>query len=90
MDRGKVWYEDWRVLAGVLCLSCLGILVRSVFRVVEASEGYAGHLTTTESFFYALDTLPLIFAVAIYTPFWPGRIIQDTPLVAPGKEEIVV
>lgn len=79
MDSHKGWINDWRTLAGVLVLSCIGILVRSVFRVVEASEGYSGHLTTTESFFYALDTLPLILAVAIYTPFWPGRFIPSIP-----------
>jgi hypothetical protein len=28
MDMAKKWYSDWRALAGALCISCIGILVR--------------------------------------------------------------
>lgn len=51
--------------------------VRCVFRTVELSEGFQGHLTTTESYFYALDVLPLLIALVIYIPFWPGRFIPN-------------
>ncbi|KAG5649002.1 hypothetical protein DXG03_000351 [Asterophora parasitica] len=78
-DEDKAWYNSWRTLATVLLISCVGILIRSVFRVIELSEGYVGHLATTESFFYALDTLPLFLAVVVYVPFWPGRFIRDVP-----------
>lgn len=27
-------------------------------------------------FFYALDTLPLFLAIAVYIPFWPGKHVQ--------------
>ncbi|KAG6916828.1 hypothetical protein DXG01_005213 [Tephrocybe rancida] len=76
-DLRKPWYNDWRTLAKVLCLSCLGILIRSFYRVVELSQGYAGPLATNEAFFYGLDTLPLFFAIFLYTPFWPGRFISN-------------
>ncbi|OCH89394.1 RTA1-like protein [Obba rivulosa] len=74
-DRDKAWYKDWRALAYTLLISSIGVLVRCTYRVIELSQGYTGHLSTTESFFYALDTLPLCIAIAIYVPFWPGRII---------------
>ncbi|OCH86232.1 RTA1-like protein [Obba rivulosa] len=74
-DRGKAWYKDWRALAYTLLISSIAVLVRCTYRVIELSQGYTGHLSTTESFFYALDTLPLCIAIAIYVPFWPGRII---------------
>ncbi|KAG6857110.1 hypothetical protein H0H87_009671 [Tephrocybe sp. NHM501043] len=77
-DSSKAWYNDWRALGFVLFLSCIGILIRSLYRVIELSQGYAGHLATTEAFFYGLDTLPLFIAVALYTPFWPGRFIDNS------------
>ncbi|ELU45386.1 putative RTA1-like protein [Rhizoctonia solani AG-1 IA] len=74
-DPPVPWYSNWKTLAAALALSCVGILIRSVFRTIELSEGFRGHLATTESLFYGLDTYPLFVAVAIYVPFWPGRFI---------------
>lgn len=76
-DSGKPFYHDWRALAFALGLSCLGILIRSIYRTIELGEGYHGHLATTEAFFYGLDTLPLFIAIAVYVPFWPGRFIPN-------------
>jgi len=87
----RLWYADWRTLACAFIVSCAGILVRSVFRVIELSQGFKGPLATSETDFYGLDTLPLFIAVAAYVPFWPGRFIgrQDTATVAdaPHKED---
>ncbi|KAB5592102.1 Protein RTA1 [Ceratobasidium theobromae] len=72
------WYQNWKTLAIALGLSCVGILIRSVYRTVELSQGFHGHLATTESLFYGLDTYPLFVSVAIYVPFWPGRFISES------------
>ncbi|KAJ3739402.1 RTA1-like protein [Lentinula detonsa] len=81
-DRSIVWYKDWRALAGTMIVSCIGILIRSVYRTIELSEGFQGRLATSEPFFYGLDTLPLFIAIVVYLPFWPGRFIpQSTNLV---------
>ncbi|KAJ6628839.1 RTA1 like protein-domain-containing protein [Mycena sp. CBHHK59/15] len=86
-DAPKKWHQDWRALACAMVFSFVGILVRSVYRVAELAQGFAGHLATTESFFYGLDTLPLFIAVATYVLFWPGRFIGDgTPPVPVEKE----
>ncbi|EIW64953.1 RTA1-like protein [Trametes versicolor FP-101664 SS1] len=79
---GKPWHRDWRTLALVLIISSVGILIRCVYRVIELSQGYRGHLATTEAFFYGLDSLPLFIAVAVYTPFWPGRMIPGIDKLA--------
>jgi len=76
MDKAKPWYNSWLTLATVLFISCIGILIRSGFRVSELSQGFDGPLTTNEALFYGLDTLPLFIAVALYIPFWPGRFIH--------------
>ncbi|KAG9004388.1 hypothetical protein FRB94_002406 [Tulasnella sp. JGI-2019a] len=84
---GKPWYQDWRAMAGAILVSCMGVLVRSIFRVVENSEGLSGPLTTTESYFYILDSLPLLIAIAVYIPFWPANYISDSQLhTTPGEE----
>ncbi|KAF7292330.1 RTA1-domain-containing protein [Mycena chlorophos] len=77
MDKDKNWQKDWRTLAGAMSFSFLGILIRSGYRVAELSQGYIGHLATTESFFYGLDTLPLFIAISTYVVFWPGRFIGN-------------
>ena len=53
-----------------------------MYRVSELSQGYRGHLATTEGFFYGLDSLPLFIAVVVYTPFWPGRMIPGLDQLA--------
>ncbi|KAF9247099.1 RTA1-like protein [Melanogaster broomeanus] len=79
-DASKSWRSDWRALAGALCISCIGILIRSVYRVIEVSGGYRSYLATSEAYFYAFDTLPLFIAISVYIPFWPGWFIQSTEL----------
>ncbi|EMD37789.1 hypothetical protein CERSUDRAFT_114448 [Gelatoporia subvermispora B] len=81
-DQNKPWYKDWRCLAYAILISSIGVFVRCMYRVIELSQGFTGHLTTTESYFYALDTLPLCIAIAMYVPFWPGRFIThiDNPM----------
>ncbi|KAK0191057.1 RTA1-like protein [Armillaria mellea] len=59
---------------------CIGILVRSVYRTTELLQGFEGRLATMEAFFYGLDMLPLFIAVAVYVPFWPGRLIPRGPV----------
>ncbi|THH30536.1 hypothetical protein EUX98_g3661 [Antrodiella citrinella] len=76
-DSHLPWYRDWRSLAGAMVVSCIGILIRSVYRTIELSQGFLGKLATTEAFFYGLDTLPLFIAIIVYIPFWPSRYIPE-------------
>ena len=55
-----------------------------MYRVTELSQGYRGYLATTEGFFYGLDSLPLLIAVAVYVPFWPARMIPGLDQLADG------
>ncbi|KAJ7929961.1 RTA1-like protein [Mycena leptocephala] len=85
MDGAKKWHQDWRTLVGAMTLSFVGILIRSVYRVAELSQGYDGYLATTERFFYGLDTLPLFIAISTYVVFWPGKFIGDGTPPIPGN-----
>ncbi|KAH7909729.1 RTA1 like protein-domain-containing protein [Hygrophoropsis aurantiaca] len=78
-DEHRIWYRDWRSLAGALSVSCITILIRSGYRIAEIDQGLkndaAGYLTTTEGYFYGLDFLPLFIAISVYVFFWPGKFI---------------
>ncbi|KAG2128664.1 RTA1-like protein [Suillus bovinus] len=76
-DSKKPWYSDWRTLAAALAISCIGLLIRSVYRVAEASQGFRGNLSTSETAFYWGDTVPICLAILVYVPFWPGRFIKN-------------
>ncbi|KAL1675573.1 RTA1 like protein-domain-containing protein [Schizophyllum commune] len=89
-DKGMSWYRNWLSLAGALSLSCVGILIRSVYRTIELSEGFNGPLATNEALFYGLDTLPLFIAIAVYIPFWPGRYRLDDAAAAKELAETTI
>ncbi|GAA5827141.1 hypothetical protein JCM11251_001137 [Rhodosporidiobolus azoricus] len=67
---------DWRPLWIVLALSCIGVLIRSAFRIVEYSQGYYGELATGEGYLYGLDMLPLYLSMSAYVFFFPPRFIE--------------
>jgi len=74
----EVWHmgkqggrRDWRVLFYTTCVTCIGILIRSAFRIVEFSEGYTGWIPTHEAYFYCFDSIPLLLAISLYMFVWP-------------------
>ncbi|GAA5879361.1 hypothetical protein JCM3774_003803 [Rhodotorula dairenensis] len=75
---------DWRPAFFVLALTCIGILIRSVFRLIEFSQGYYGYLAVHEGYFYGLDALPLWLAMTLYCFFWPVRFIDGAREVYRG------
>ncbi|KAG8929494.1 hypothetical protein FRC02_005508 [Tulasnella sp. 418] len=76
--QGVPWHSDWKIVAVSLVVSCIGIIIRSFYRVAEGAQGFGGPLATNEGLFYALDTYPLLIAIAVYIPFWPGRILEES------------
>ncbi|KAJ7909588.1 RTA1 like protein-domain-containing protein, partial [Mycena leptocephala] len=65
--------DDWRMVFYLMCMTCIGILIRSVFRIAEFAGGYRGTIATHEGYFYAFDTLPLWVAMTLYCIVWPTR-----------------
>lgn len=59
-----------------LLWTCVGILIRSVYRIAEFAQGYDGKLRTTEAYFYALDSLPLFLAIAVWAVVWPPAYLR--------------
>lgn len=79
------WNESWKTLAAALSISCVGILIRSVYRTAELSEGFYGRLSTDEGLFYGLDTYPLIAGLLVFVLFWPGRFIREDKIEEPSS-----
>ncbi|KAL4808810.1 RTA1 like protein-domain-containing protein [Aspergillus unguis] len=65
LDRGhgqdivKPWRSDWQHLLRCVNLSTILILIRSIFRVLEFTEGRNGYINTHEWPFYIFDSLPI-------------------------------
>ncbi|KAI0881950.1 RTA1-domain-containing protein [Annulohypoxylon maeteangense] len=63
---------NWRHLLYALNASCILILIRSVFRVVEFAQGSNGSVMQKEFYMYVLDTLPIFLVVLSFCLFFPG------------------
>ncbi|KAI1397195.1 RTA1-domain-containing protein [Hypoxylon fuscum] len=63
---------NWRRLLYAVNVSCVLILIRSVFRVVEFAEGPTGTVMKQEWFMYVFDTLPIFLLVCCFCFFFPG------------------
>ncbi|KAJ7099056.1 RTA1 like protein-domain-containing protein [Mycena crocata] len=77
--------EDWRTLFYVMCVTCVGILIRSIFRIAEFAGGYDGTIATHEGYFYVFDALPLWICMTLFCIVWPVRVL-NFPTKALGME----
>ncbi|KAJ7152853.1 RTA1 like protein-domain-containing protein [Mycena filopes] len=64
---------DWRVVFYIMGVTCIGILIRSVFRLVEYAGGFSGVVATHEGYFYFFDALPLWLSMTLYCVVWPAQ-----------------
>ncbi|KAJ7511639.1 RTA1 like protein-domain-containing protein [Mycena galericulata] len=70
---------NWRILYWTVCVTCLGILIRSIFRIAEFSEGFSGYIARHEGYFYLFDSLPLWISMTLYCVVWPTRFLSEHP-----------
>ncbi|KAJ7508290.1 hypothetical protein B0H11DRAFT_2217593 [Mycena galericulata] len=70
---------NWRILYWTVCVTCLGILIRSIFRIAEFSEGFSGYIARHEGYFYLFDSLPLWISMTLYCVVWPMRFLSEHP-----------
>ncbi|EPQ30891.1 uncharacterized protein PFL1_01788 [Pseudozyma flocculosa PF-1] len=56
--------------------SSLCIIIRSVYRIVEFSQGYDGYLNRHEIYLFLLDALPLILAIGTWVAIWPSTLLD--------------
>ncbi|KAJ7143964.1 RTA-like protein, partial [Mycena epipterygia] len=76
---------DWRILFYIMCLTCVGIIIRCIFRITEYAWGQDGIIATHEAYFYLFDSLPLWISMTLYCFVWPIRALS----VHPGQIELL-
>jgi len=65
------------IVIWLVYFSSVFILIRGVYRTIEFAQGHGGFLITHEVYFYLFDALPLLLAIIIYVPFWPGKYVEE-------------
>ncbi|CEL02901.1 hypothetical protein ASPCAL04064 [Aspergillus calidoustus] len=64
---------NWPVLLRVVNISTAMILIRSIFRMVEFTEGHGGYINNHEWPFYVFDTVPIFPVVALFVWWHPSE-----------------
>ncbi|KAL3468547.1 RTA1 like protein-domain-containing protein [Aspergillus heterothallicus] len=64
---------DWPVLLRVVNIATGMILIRSIYRMVEFTEGYGGYINTHEWPFYVFDAVPIFPVVALFVWWHPSE-----------------
>ncbi|KAF9207533.1 hypothetical protein BGZ49_000204, partial [Haplosporangium sp. Z 27] len=63
-------------IVGGLYFSSVFIIVRSVYRIVEFTQGYHGYLISHEVFLFVVDSGPLVLAIGIWAFVWPTILLD--------------
>lgn len=58
-----------------------------MFRLAEYSQGLTSSIPNHEAFQYALDSVPMFFALILLNVLHPGRIMTDPESDIPGRRE---
>ncbi|KAL4980442.1 RTA1 like protein-domain-containing protein [Aspergillus desertorum] len=64
--------SDWPHLLRGVNFSTIMILIRSIYRLVEFTEGHGGYIDTHEWPFYIFDTVPIFPCVALFVWWHPS------------------
>ncbi|GAA5905831.1 hypothetical protein JCM6882_000472 [Rhodosporidiobolus microsporus] len=78
--------DDVRLMVRILGLTCIGLIIRAIFRTVEQADGFFGYIATTEIFFYLFDATPLWLSMALFVFVWPTRYVAGAEEGAAAKE----
>ncbi|CAE6458222.1 unnamed protein product [Rhizoctonia solani] len=85
--RPEGFKNHWLALVLMMAVSCVFIIIRSVYRAIENGEGRDGMLATHEIYFYILDTIVLWIGITVYLITWPPRYLTGYT-GKPSKENI--
>jgi RTA1 like protein len=72
--------KRFRVLLFSLTISAVLIFMRSIYRVIEISEGWKGELMSTEKFVIWLEAIPVAISGAFLCIFHPANCFKARPV----------
>ncbi|KAG4429430.1 hypothetical protein IFR05_015082 [Cadophora sp. M221] len=64
--------REWRVVVRAVWISCLLILVRSIYRLIEFALGIFGYPFTHEWMFYVFESVPMVPAIVVFCVWHPA------------------
>ncbi|KAI8241160.1 putative transcriptional regulatory protein, partial [Colletotrichum sp. SAR 10_96] len=78
--------QGWRPLVWALYFSLGSITVRIIYRLIEFSSGNGvdNQLITREGYFYALEGVPMVLAIAVFNVVHPGAGMNGPGAEMPG------
>ena len=62
----------------VLAIASILVFLRTLFRLIETSEGIYGNLSTHEAYFGGLEFAPMVVAIWLLAVWHPGRWITNS------------
>ncbi|KAG8714276.1 hypothetical protein FRC08_012143 [Ceratobasidium sp. 394] len=71
VSQGLVW-----MLVG-LAIATVFIIIRSVYRTIELTDGWNGTIISTEKWFNWFDGMPIVVAMVTFNVFHPGYLLRD-------------
>ncbi|KAJ3043477.1 hypothetical protein HDV00_004864 [Rhizophlyctis rosea] len=77
----------WRRLMVAVYFASFAILIRSIYRSIEFSQGFDSSLAHNEPSMYALDTLLMFLVLVAFIVVHPGPALRDTISPEPGTED---
>ncbi|KAF8601736.1 RTA1-domain-containing protein [Ceratobasidium sp. AG-I] len=60
-----------------LGIATLFIIIRSVYRTIELTDGWNGVIISTEKWFNWFDGMPIVVAMVTFNFFHPGHLLRD-------------
>ncbi|KAK6206988.1 RTA1 domain-containing protein [Colletotrichum tabaci] len=78
--------RSWKPLVWALYASLGMITVRIIYRLIEFSSGHGleNALITHEAYFYALEALPMLLAIAVFNVVHPAAVMNGPGSDMPG------
>ncbi|CAG1968302.1 unnamed protein product [Fusarium graminearum] len=77
--------KKWQTLLTVVNVSCVLILIRSVYREIDFAGGKDGKTHQKEWFQYVFDTLPILIVVFLYNVFFPANYLAHLGFKVPKE-----
>ncbi|KAF5609315.1 rta1 domain protein [Fusarium subglutinans] len=82
--------KKWQTLLIVVNVSCLLILVRSIYREIDFAGGKDGTTHQKEWYLYVFDTLTILLVVFLYNVFFPGGYLKHLGFKVPKHQGAVL
>ncbi|KOC09222.1 RTA1 like protein [Aspergillus flavus AF70] len=76
----------WVTVMGVLYVSSVLILVRSIFRLIEYAQGNAGYLISHEAFMYVFDSMLMFLTMVVMSFYHPSKLLNPRNMQRRGGE----